>query len=189
MQLIQLRRVSAKNNTNMPNSNTDVPPQRSRDNPIDHQQQRYGASAYIDQSEYDVYKQSTMNSSSQMIKHDGIGNRGIHSNYATDHNKNRNVQDMRDDDYTPTDTNDYPTGQQSYTKASSTTSYSGLYMNLLIKVVFLYSSVLGLLARSSSYNGLHGVPAQPRIISAKQRNVPGSSSLYQVNTHCTVFVV
>ena len=171
----------------MPNSNTDLPPQRSRDNSIDHQQQRYGASAYIDESEYDVYKQSTMNSSSQIIKHDGAQNRGIYSNYATDHNKNRYVQDMRDDDYTPTNTNDYPTGQQPYMKVSSTTSYSGLYMNLLIKVVFLYSCVLGPLARSSSYNGLHGIPAQPRIISAKQRNALGSSSLYQVSTHCTCF--
>jgi len=102
----------------MSSSNVDIqppppPPQppKSRDNSTD-QQQRYGASAYIDQSEYDAYKQS----SSQINKNDG-GNRGAYSNYSTDNN-NRYVEDIDDD-------NDYPSTQH-YTKNSSTTSYSGL---------------------------------------------------------------
>jgi hypothetical protein len=142
----------------MSSSNIDVPQPKSRDNSAD-QQQRYGASAYIDQSEYDSYKQSTI------TKHDGGGNRGAYSNYPTDNNNNNNnrnryVQDTTDDDYTTTVTNsDYSSGQPYYnTKNSSTTSYSGL------------------LNRSNSYNGL-----QPRVISAKQRNTSGSSLLYQVN--------
>ncbi|CAF1245014.1 unnamed protein product [Rotaria sordida] len=160
-ELIQLRKVSAKMNTNMSSSNSDVPPPpRSRDNSIDQQQQRYGASAYIDQSEYDAYKQPTINSSSQIIKNDG-GNRGIYSNYTTEH-KNRYVEDTRDDDYpTTVTTNDYSTGQQQFSKNPSTTSYSGL------------------LGRSNSYNGLHSTQGQPRIISGKQRNISSSSLLYQ----------
>ncbi len=139
-----------------------MPPARLRDNSAD-QQQRYGASAYIDQSEYDAYKQSTMNSSSQLSKHDGA-NRGAYSNYPSENNKNRYVQDPIDDDYTTTATNnDYPSGQQQYyTKTSSTPSYTGL------------------LNRSNSYNGLQPNQGQPRVISAKQRNTSGSSSLYQV---------
>jgi hypothetical protein len=109
-------------------ANTEVPPSRARDSSAD-QQARYGASAYIDQSEYDSYKQPTINSSSQITKHDG-GNRGAYSNYSTDNNKNRYIQDTTDDDYTTTVTNDYSTAQQQqqqyYTKNSSTTSYSGL---------------------------------------------------------------
>jgi hypothetical protein len=112
----------------MSSSNVDIqpppPPPKSRDNSTD-QQQRYGASAYIDQSEYDAYKQS----SSQISKNDG-GNRGAYSNYSTDNN--RYVQDAIDDDY---NNNDYSNAQH-YTKNSSTTSYSGL------------------LNRSNSYNGL-----------------------------------
>jgi len=100
----------------MSSSNIDVRPPpvppKSRDNSTEQQQQRYGASAYIDQSEYDAYKQS----SSQINKNDG-GNRGAYSNYSTDNN-NRYVEDIDDD-------NDYPSTQH-YTKNSSTTSYSGL---------------------------------------------------------------
>ena len=141
--MIQLRRVSAK----ITSSNAEVPPPRSRDSSSD-QPQRYGASAYIDQSEYDSYKQSTINSSSQLSKTDGA-NRGAY--YSSENTKNRYVQDQIDDDYT---TNDYPVTQQPYTKTSS------------------YNTVL---TRSNSYNG-----AQPRVISAKQRNTSGSSLLYQV---------
>jgi hypothetical protein len=100
----------------MSSSNIDVRPPpvppKSRDNSTE-QQQRYGASAYIDQSEYDAYKQS----SSQINKNDG-GNRGAYSNYSTDNN-NRYVEDIDDDD-------DYPSTQHYTTKNSSTTSYSGL---------------------------------------------------------------
>ncbi|CAF4281319.1 unnamed protein product, partial [Adineta steineri] len=129
-ELIQLRKVSAKINTNMSSSNSEVP--RPRDTSVD-QTQRHGASAYIDQSEYDVYKQPTINSTSG-------GNRGgVYSNYPADNNnKNRYVQDVidDDDDYTPTVTKDYSTGQQQqqqYTKNSSTTAHSGL-----LKDVFFY---------------------------------------------------
>ncbi|CAF3276958.1 unnamed protein product [Rotaria socialis] len=157
-ELIQLRKVSAKMNPNVSSSNTDAPAPRSRDSSVD-QQQRYGASAYMDQSEYDAYRQPTTNSSSQMIKNDGA-NRGVYSNYATDHNKNRYVDDAKDEDYSTTVTNDYSTGQPSYNKNTSTNSYSGL------------------LGRSNSYNGLHSTLGQPRIISAKQRNISSSSLLY-----------
>ncbi|CAF5055229.1 unnamed protein product, partial [Rotaria magnacalcarata] len=64
IQLIQLRKVSAKPpastssnlnlNSNNNNNNTDPQPLKSRENSVDPPKQRYGgASAYIDQSEYD----------------------------------------------------------------------------------------------------------------------------------------
>ncbi|CAF1503477.1 unnamed protein product [Adineta steineri] len=150
-ELIQLRKVSAKINTNMSSSNSEVP--RPRDTSVD-QTQRHGASAYIDQSEYDVYKQPTINSTSG-------GNRGggVYSNYPVDdNNKNRYVQDViDDDDYTPKVTNDYSTGQQQqqqYTKNSSTTAHSGL------------------IGRSNTYSS-----SQPRVLSGKHRQVATSSSL------------
>jgi hypothetical protein len=115
--------VSAKTVPNPPSSSSDVPPPRPRDNSSD-QQQRHGASAYIDQSEYDTYKQSTVNSASHTTKQDGA-NRGAYSNYTTDNNKNRYVQDTPDDDYPTPLTNEYSTGQH-YPKNSSTTSYTGL---------------------------------------------------------------
>jgi hypothetical protein len=107
----------------MSSSNSDV--SRARDTSVD-QAQRHGASAYIDQSEYDAYKQPSNNSTS-------AANRGAYSNYPTDNNKNRYVQDVVDDDFTPTTINEYSTGQQqSYAKNSSTTSYSGLYQNSFV---------------------------------------------------------
>ncbi len=105
-----------------------------------------------------------MNSSSQLSRHDGV-NRGAYSNYTSENNKNRYVQDQIDDDYiTTTTNNDYPSGQQQQQHYTKNSSYTGL------------------LNRSNSYNGLQSNPGQPRVISAKQRNTSGSSLLYQVKT-------
>lgn len=102
-----------------------------------------------------------------MTKQDGA-NRGAYSNYPSETNKTRYVQDAIDDEYPTTVTNsDYSNNQQQqqqhYTKNSSTTSYTSL------------------LNRSNSYNGMQSTQGQPRVISAKQRNTSGSSLLYQVD--------
>ena len=165
-----MRRVSAKIS-----SNNEVPAARTRDNSVDPPTQpRHGASAYIDQSEYDAYRQPTTNSSPPLTKPDGA-NRGVYSNYPMENSKTRYVQDAIDDDYPTTVTNsDYSSSQQQqqqqqqqqpqhYTKNPSTTSYSSL------------------LNRSNSYNGMQSTQGQPRVISAKQRNTSGSSLLYQVD--------
>ena len=99
----------------MSSSNSEVG--RPRDTSTD-QQQRYGASAYIDKSEYDAYKQSTVNSTSAT----NLG--GAYSNYSVDNN-NRYVQDVVDDECTPTTTYDQSNGQPQHMKSTSTTSYSG----------------------------------------------------------------
>ena len=107
----------------MSSSSSDIA--RPRDTSVD-QQQRYGASAYIDKSEYDAYKQSTVNSTS-------AANRGgAYSNYSVDNN-NRYVQDVVDDEYTPptTITHDQSNGQSQHMKSSSTTSYSGLLVTFV----------------------------------------------------------
>ncbi|CAF0862136.1 unnamed protein product [Adineta ricciae] len=149
-ELIQLRKVSAKINPNMSSSNSEVA--RPRDTSTD-QQQRHGASAYIDKSEYDAYKQSTVNSTSAA----NFG--GAYSNYSVDNN-NRYVQDVVDDECTPPTTHDQSNGQSQHMKSTSTTSYSGL------------------IGRSNSYNG-----SQPKLISSKQRNTTtGSSMLYSKST-------
>lgn len=139
----------------LPVANTETSQTRSRDTSVD--QQRYGASAYIDQSEYDSYKQSTVNPSSQIAKQD----RPSYSNYSTETNNHNQKKTYVQDDVDDDDDVNYTNNQQHYTKNSSTTSYSNL------------------LGRSNSYNGL-----QPRVISAKQRNISGSSSLYQVMIFC-----
>ena len=152
MQLIQLRKVSAKVNNHASTSTSDVPPARSNETSSDTAQQRYGTSAYIDQSEYDVYKPPTANASSQLIRHEST-NRATYDNQRS---RQTYAQDTNTDD-------DYPSGQQNYAKNSSTTPYSGP------------------LGRSHSYNGLQSTQGQPRVISAKPRNTVGSASmLYQV---------
>lgn len=98
----------------MSSSNSDV--SQVRDNSVD-QAQRYGASAYIDQSEYDTYQQPTLNSTSG-------ANRGTYANYPIDSiDKNRYVQDVIDDDYSTEQQQQQQ--QQNYPKNSSTTSYAG----------------------------------------------------------------
>ncbi len=123
------------------NNTKDVQPSKSRENSAD-PQQRYGASAYIDQSEYDSYKQP--------IKQQEIA----YSNYPqNDNQKTRQVYNQ-DDDYS---TNQ----QQQYMKPSST----------------LYPGYLG---RSNTNEGLQSTQGQPRITSAKQRNISSGSTVYQV---------
>lgn len=135
-----MRKVSAKINSNVPSSNSEAPAPRSRDNSVD-PPQRYGASAYMDQSEYDAYKQPTMNSSPQVVTNDG-GNRGAYATYMADHNKNRYIDDARDDDYSTTVNNEYLTGQQSYSKTTSTNSYSGLSSALICLLKIIKQSFL-----------------------------------------------
>jgi hypothetical protein len=57
-----------------------------------------------------------------------------------------------------------------------------IHLFLFFKFMFL-----GLLGRSNSYNGLQSGQAQPRVISAKQRNTSGSNLLYPVHIHYFVF--
>jgi hypothetical protein len=131
-----------------------VQPTKSRDTSVDHQQQqRYGASAYIDQSEYNSYKQPT--SVTKQVVDNGTAYSNYTQSYTNDYNKTRQVhnQDTIDDDYS----ND----QQSYTKPSST-AYPGIF------------------ERSNSYNGLQATQGQPRVTSGKQRNPTTGSALYQV---------
>lgn len=164
LQLIQLRKVSAKvlaNTSSNVNTTTDVQPSKQRDNTTD--QQRHGASAYIDQSEYDSYKQPTV------IKKQDEPTRGTYSNYpqttTNENNKTRPVynQDKNEDDYVTEHTQQQPQypQQQQYTKPSST----------------VYP---GLLGRSGSNNGLQTTQGQSRITSAKQRNPSAGSNLYPV---------
>ena len=119
--------MSAKINPNPSSSNSEV--SRPRDASLD-QSQRYGASAYIDQSEYDVYKQPTIKSTP------GGTRAGAYSNHPTD-NKNRYVQDVIDDDVDDdsiaTVANEHSTGQQQYTKHSSTTSHAGLWKDVFVQ--------------------------------------------------------
>ncbi|CAF2479680.1 unnamed protein product [Rotaria sp. Silwood2] len=160
-ELIQLRKVSAKiptNTSSNSNNTTDVQPSKPRENSVDQQQQqqRYGASAYIDQSEYDSYKQPTI------ITKQDEATRGAYSNYTqkntNDYDKTRQVynQDKIDDDYS----NEQQQQQQQYTKPSSTT-YPGL------------------LGRSNTNNGLQSTQGQPRVTSTKQRNSSSGPNLYQ----------
>lgn len=118
-----MRKVSAKLPTQQTSSNNVVDQQatRSRESSVDPPQQRYGASAYIDQSEYDVYKQPTATATA--TKSDGA-NRGVYVTYAAEQQRNRPsyTQDPVDDDYETTNTpNEYTT----FTKGASGTSYSG----------------------------------------------------------------
>ncbi|CAF1442852.1 unnamed protein product [Rotaria magnacalcarata] len=171
-ELIQLRKVSAKPpastssnlnlNSNNNNNNTDPQPLKSRENSVDPPKQRYGgASAYIDQSEYDSFKQPTI------ISKQDEPTRGAYSNYtqtnATDNINNNNNNKTRPV-YTQDKTdNDYSTEQQQqqYVKPSST-AYPGL------------------IGRSTSHNSLQSTQTQPtRVTSAKQRNASTGSNLYQ----------
>ena len=160
-----MRRVSAKIPTNISSNatttTTDVQPPKVRDTSVDQQQQqRYGASAYIDQSEYDVYKPPPATTTT--TKQDGA-NRGGYSNYSqtntNDYNKTRHLynQDANDGD----DDDDDVLTKPQYTKPS-TTSYPGL------------------LGRSNSSNGLQSTQGQSRVTSAKQRNTSSGPSLYPV---------
>ncbi|CAF3650776.1 unnamed protein product [Adineta steineri] len=156
-EFIRLREVSAKIPT-ATNSNqyTDVQPARSRDNSAD-PQQRYGASAYIDQSEYNSYKQPPPPTTT--TKQDVI-NRGAYANYSQSNtNETTKPRQIYKQDSAE---NIYSNGQQQqqdYTKP--TVSYGGL------------------LGRSNSYNGSQTNLGQPRVISAKQRNTPSTSTAYQ----------
>ena len=145
------------------NNITDVQPPKSRDNIID-QQQNYGARAYIDQSEYESYKQPIV-----VAKQDGA----IRTNYSNftqsntnNFNKSRQIsnqdKDNDDDDDDHDDDSNKPQRQQQYTKPSSAAYH-------------------GLLARTNSSSGLQPAhQVQPRVISAKQRNFSSSSTLNQV---------
>lgn len=147
--MIQLRKVSAKIPTNTASNTTaakEVQPPKPRDNSAD-RQSRQGASAYMNQSEYDDYQQTTN------IPRQTATNEAPYSNYPpTTTTENKKTREFH------YQTDEYPNNQQQqqYAKPSST-SYPGL------------------LGRSNSYNSL-----QPRVTSAKQRNIPASTSLYQV---------
>lgn len=146
--------MSAKiptNSSSTTNTTKEVQPPKSREPSAD-VQQRYGASAYMGQSEYDAYKQPT-NMPRQVAS-----NEPTYSNYpSTTNNENRKPREV----HYQTDDHSNNQQQQQYTKPSST-SYPGL------------------LGRSYSYNSLQPGQGQPRVTSAKQRNVPSGSSLYQV---------
>ncbi|UJR35938.1 hypothetical protein I4U23_028679 [Adineta vaga] len=150
-EFIRLREVSAKIPSNT--ITTDIQQPKSRD-PSTDPPQRYGASAYIDQTEYDTYKQPPP---PPPAKQDAP-TRGTYSNHPQSNtNENNKTRQLYKQD--TTDNNTFTNGQQEYSK--SNTSYPGL------------------LARSNSYNGSQSNLAQPRVISAKQRNVPSTSTAYQ----------
>jgi hypothetical protein len=132
--------VSAKVPTNTSSNITntkDVQPSKSRDNTVE-PQQRIGTSAYINQSEYDVYKQQSTTATKQIVD-----NGAAYTTY-TQTNPNDNQKNRHDDD----DDDDYSNEQQ-YTKPS-TTSYSGQF------------------GRSNSYNNIQPKVAsnKPRNISS-----------------------
>lgn len=159
--MIQLRKVSAKpmvSTSSNSNNTSEVQASRPRETSADQTKQRYGgASAYIDQSEYDSFKPPTIVSKPEEPA------RGAYSNYTqtntNDNNKTRQVyhEDKNENDYP--DEQHYP---QQYSKPSST-NYPGL------------------IGRSGSYNNLQANQTQPvRIASGKQRNPSAGSGLYQV---------
>lgn len=155
--MIQLRKVSAKIPTNSASNTTttkEVQPPKPRDNSAD-RQPRQGASAYMNQSEYDDYKQTAN------VPRQTVSNETNYSYYppttATNENKKTREVHYQTDEYP----NNQQQQQQQYAKPSST-SYPGL------------------LGRSNSYNSLQPAQGQSRVTSAKQRTVPASTSLYQV---------
>ena len=152
--MIQSRKVSAKIPTNSASNTTtakEVQPPKPRDNSAD-RQPRQGASAYMNQSEYDDYKQTAT------VPRQTVSSETTYSHYPSTTTANENKK-TREVHY---QTDEYPNNQQQQYAKPSSTSYPGL------------------LGRSNSYNSLQPAQGQPRVTSAKQRNVPASTSLYQV---------
>ncbi|CAF4318293.1 unnamed protein product, partial [Didymodactylos carnosus] len=127
------------------------------------QAQHHGKSAYIDQSEYDSYKQHISNTQTKPM-----GNNNHNNNYSNEStsiingrtysNNNNDVPKNRQQKYTNDIDEDYIENTGQYSKAPP------------------YPSLLG---RSHSYNGMSSNPGQPRVLSAKQRITSNSNIPYQ----------
>ena len=144
------------------NQQTHTSAVKTRDPSAD-QPSRYGASAYVDQYDYDTYKKPNATKQYEANR-DVYPSHSQSSIHETPKYRPADAPDPNDDDddYPATATNDYaPVQQQYYTKPA------------------VYGAQLG---RSNTYHG-----AQPRTSSAKQRNPPqGTSVPYLVET-CTHF--